>query len=252
LTDVAAECDIGGVHSLLHLTVSFGPSAKRLLDLLVAGALLVVLSPLVVLVAVAIRIDSPGPVFFRCRRDGRRGREFDMLKFRKMDVGATGPALTAPEDARFTRFGRTLAGSKLDELPQIWNVLKGEMSLVGPRPEDPEFVGLQAAEYAEILEAPPGITGLSQLAFAKETEILDPTDRVGDYARRILPQKARLDQLYASSRSMGMDLRILAWTVVTVLLHVDVAVDRRTGSLGRRASRDTTFAGVRVGGLSKG
>src|SRR5262249_3441588 len=155
--------------------------AKWLLDRCVAGVSLALLAPLLLAVAVAVKLDSPGPVFFRCRRIGLRGRPFEVLKFRKMRVDASGPPLTAPDDARFTRIGAFLARRKLDELPQLWNVLKGEMSLVGPRPEDPEFVALRATDFKRILKVRPGMTGLSQLAFARESDILDPTDRVAHY-----------------------------------------------------------------------
>jgi lipopolysaccharide/colanic/teichoic acid biosynthesis glycosyltransferase len=193
-------------------------------------------------VAVAIKLDSRGPVFFGCERVGFRGRGFSMLKFRKMHDGASGPALTSAEDARFTRVGRWLARSKIDELPQLWNVLRGEMSLVGPRPEHRSFVRLRADDFAEILSVRPGITGLSQLAFAREAEVLDPADNVGHYVRRVLPQKICLDRLYARTRTPVMDVKILLWTTVAVVLGADVAVDRRTGRLGyrrRKAARPT-------------
>jgi lipopolysaccharide/colanic/teichoic acid biosynthesis glycosyltransferase len=210
---------------------------KRLLDLVAASALLLVLCPLILLVALAIKVDSPGPAFYRCRRIGFRGREFGMLKFRKMVEDAAGGALTAPEDDRFTRLGSVLARTKLDEIPQLWNVLKGEMSLVGPRPEDPGFVQLRADDYRHILEVKPGITGLSQLAFARESEILDPNDRHGHYVTRLLPVKARIDRLYAQRRSLWMDAKILVWTAAAVLLGLEFAVHRETGRLTRRRPR---------------
>jgi lipopolysaccharide/colanic/teichoic acid biosynthesis glycosyltransferase len=215
----------------------FGRLAKRGLDLLAASTLLLLLLPLIAVVAAAIRLDSRGPAFFRCRRVGYRGREFWMLKFRKMVHDAAGGALTAPEDDRFTRLGRVLAKTKLDEIPQLWNVVKGEMSLVGPRPEDAGFVELCADQYRQILRVRPGITGLSQLAFARESEILDPDDRHGHYVSKLLPAKARMDCLYVSRRSLGMDLRILLWTAAAVLLRLEVAVHRQSGRLTRRRPR---------------
>ena len=154
-----------------------------------------------------------------------------MLKFRKMRDGATGLPLTAPDDERFTRMGSFLARLKLDELPQLWNVLKGEMSLVGPRPEDPSFVEANRDAYEAILQVTPGMTGLCQLAFAREPELLSDVDPVEDYVQRLLPQKARLDGLYAQRRSLSMDLRILAWTAMVVLLRREVAVNRETAGL---------------------
>ena len=213
---------------------------KRLADVVVSGALLVVALPVVLVVAAAIRLDSGGPVFFRCRRVGFRGSDLQMLKFRKMRNGASGAAVTLSGDERFTRVGRVLARAKIDELPQLWHVLTGEMTLVGPRPEDPEFVALRSSDYAAILEVKPGITGLCQLAFAKESELLDEHDSVRDYVDRLLPQKTELDLLYVDRRSLLMDLSILGWTGIAVLLRRDVAVDRSTGKLRlrRRAPRE--------------
>jgi lipopolysaccharide/colanic/teichoic acid biosynthesis glycosyltransferase len=209
-------------------------AGKRLLDVSASALLLLLLAPLVLALSIAIKLDSRGPVFYRCRRIGFRGREFGMLKFRKMRDGASGPALTASADERFTQFGRFLAGSKLDEIPQLWNVIRGQMSLVGPRPEDPIFVAERPDEFAEVHAVKPGITGLAQLAFAKESEILDPEDRVGHYVREILPQKLAIDRLYAERDSLRLYLGVLFWTGAAVLFHRDVAVHRQTGRLGLR------------------
>jgi lipopolysaccharide/colanic/teichoic acid biosynthesis glycosyltransferase len=214
--------------------------SKRALDIVVAASVLLLSAPLLAIIALAIKLESRGPVFFRCRRVGFEGAELAMLKFRKMKDRAAGVALTLANDARFTRVGRWLAKTKLDELPQLWNVLRGEMALVGPRPEDPGFVELRRDDYAVILSVKPGITGLCQLAFAKESEILDPNDRVGTYVTRLLPQKAALDRLYAERRSFLMDLKILAWTAVAVLGRRDVAVHRSTGDLTLRQPRTAT------------
>jgi lipopolysaccharide/colanic/teichoic acid biosynthesis glycosyltransferase len=208
---------------------------NRLLDIAIAAVALVVLSPLIALVALAVTLDSRGPVFFRCNRVGRGGRPFTMFKFRKMRNGVSdGPPLTGVRDDRFTRIGGLLAKTKLDEIPQLWNVLGGAMSLVGPRPEDAAFVRLHPEQYAPILCVRPGITGLSQLAFANEAEILAVDDRLNDYVDRILPQKMRLDRLYVERRSLWMDLKILAWTLVTVGLRREAAVHRTTGRLTLR------------------
>jgi len=210
------------------------PMAKRLLDVAISGALLLVLLPVIIVVAAAVKLTSRGPVFFRCARVGLLGGELRMLKFRKMRDGAAGPALTSKDDARFTRVGRLLGVSKLDEVPQLWNVLKGEMSLVGPRPEDAGFVAARADEYRHILTVKPGITGLCQLAFAKENEILETEGTVEAYVGRLLPKKMQLDLLYVDRRSMRLDLRILTWTAVAVLFRRDVAVDRASARLSRR------------------
>lgn len=218
---------------------SLDRAAKRALDVAVAGMLLAVLLPLGLMIAAGIVLDSRGSVFFVCRRAGYRGRELRMLKFRKMASAAQGPPLTVAEDTRFTRVGRVLATTKLDELPQLWNVLRGNMSLVGPRPEDLQFVAMHADTFASILSLRPGITGLCQLAFAKEGDILDRADRVHHYVHALLPQKIRLDLLYVTNRTIWMDLNVLLWTVLVTVLRRDVAVDRRTGRIGirRRPSR---------------
>jgi lipopolysaccharide/colanic/teichoic acid biosynthesis glycosyltransferase len=209
-------------------------AAKRLLDVIGATLLVVALAPVIVAIAIAIDLESEGPVLFRSRRVGRQGREFFVLKFRKMHDGATGPMLTSVDDTRFTRIGRFLARTKLDELPQLWNVIRGEMSLVGPRPEDAGFVAHQAEEYRTILRVRPGLTGLCQLAFVREAGVLSSSEDVhGDYVDRLLPQKARMDVLYAERHTLLMDLRILLWTV-PALLGMEVAVNRETGQLSRR------------------
>jgi len=216
--------------------------AKRALDIVVAAIALALLAPVFLAVAIAIKVDSRGSVFYRCRRVGFRGRTFNMLKFRKMHEDAAGPALTAADDVRFTSAGRFLAKSKLDELPQLWNVLKGDMSLVGPRPEDPSFVALHPEAYRCILTVRPGVTGLCQLAFAKESEVIAGEDRVAYYVARLLPQKAAMDQLYAAQRSFMMDVRILVWTAAAVLFRRDVAVDRATARLTTRRRRPEVVA----------
>jgi lipopolysaccharide/colanic/teichoic acid biosynthesis glycosyltransferase len=212
-------------------------NANRLLDIAVAGGFLLVLMPVFLIIAVAIRIDSRGPIFFRCRRVGFRGAELQMLKFRKMRDGVPGAPVTLSTDERFTSVGRVLARTKLDELPQLWNVLKGEMTLVGPRPEDPRFVAIRRGDYATILTVKPGMTGLCQLAFAKEGDLLARDDRIRDYLERLFPQKVALDLLYVDRRSLLLDLRILAWTAAAVLGRCDIAVDRSTGALGIRRPR---------------
>ncbi len=230
-----------------HLRASLDFALKRLLDIVGAGVVLVLLAPLLVGLAIAVKLESRGPVFYRCRRVGFRGRELHILKFRKMHKDATGPALTVSADERLTRVGRFVASAKLDELPQLWNVLRGEMSLVGPRPEDPSFVELRPEDFEVILAVKPGITGLSQLAFAKESELLSPVNRLGDYLERFLPQKIALDRLYVSRRTVWVDLRILAWTVAAVLLRREVAVNRQTTKLTRRkrpAARELGVAPV--------
>src|SRR5205085_1158106 len=139
--------------------------------------------------------------------------------------------------ARFTRIGAILARTKLDELPQLWNVLRGDMSLVGPRPEDPAFVALYQDEFEEVLRVRPGITGLSQLAFAKENQILARPELKGSYIIRLLPAKLAIDRFYVERRSLFLDLQIVAWTLVALVLRIDVSVHRDTGRLSVRHRR---------------
>ncbi len=227
-----------------HLPGSLDIALKRVLDIVGAAVALVVLAPLLLGLAIAVKLESRGPVFYRCRRVGFRGRELHILKFRKMHKDASGPALTVSNDERLTRLGRVFAKAKLDELPQLWNVLKGEMSLVGPRPEDPSFVELRPEDFKVILAVKPGIVGLCQLAFAKEDELLNPVNRLGDYLERFLPQKIALDRLYVSRRTVWVDLRILAWTAAVVLLRREVAVNRQTTKLTLRKRPSALELGV--------
>lgn len=209
-------------------------AVKRAVDITVSTVLLAIALPLIAIVSLLVVLDSRGPVFYRAARVGRRGRELRMLKFRKMHHNASGAPLTMSEDARFTRIGRLLARTKIDELPQLWHVLRGEMSLIGPRPEDPGFVAERPDDYDEILRVRPGITGLSQIAFAEESEILCKVDPLSHYRSRIFPQKIRLDRMYSASPSIAMDLRILFWTCAAVLLRRQVAVHRETGRMNLR------------------
>jgi lipopolysaccharide/colanic/teichoic acid biosynthesis glycosyltransferase len=209
-------------------------AVKRAFDVAVAALALVVLLPILLLIALLVVVDSPGPVFYRAMRAGFRGQPLHMLKFRKMRVNAEGAGLTLAEDARLTRVGAWLVKTKLDELPQLWHVLRGEMSLVGPRPESPSCVKRYQAEYEAILNVRPGITGYTQIAFAQEASILDPRDPEADYLTRLLPQKVALDRLYAAHPSLRRDLSILGATILTLVFRTPVAVDRATGALTPR------------------
>lgn len=218
----------------LSLGVRLDAAAKRGLDVAVSLGLIVLLAPVILLVALLVRIDSHGPAFFQAPRVGHRGRELLMLKFRKMHHRARGIALTLDDDDRFTRVGAFLARFKLDELPQLWHVLRGDMSLVGPRPETADFVHHHREAYEEILSVRPGVFGFSQIAFVAEGRILDDEDPVNHYLTDILPQKVTLDLMYARRRTVWMDVKILAWSLVAVLLRREVAVHRRTGRMNLR------------------
>ena len=217
-----------------HVPAAVGAAAKRALDITVSGTLLLALLPLIALAAVLIKLDSRGPIFYRCDRVGFRGRRMRMLKFRKMHHDASGMALTTDDDQRFTRIGVWLAKTKVDEIPQLWHVLIGEMSLVGPRPEDRRFVDEHANDYEVVLDVRPGMTGLSQIAFAEESRILDDENPLVHYLERILPQKVGLDRMYARNRTLLFDLRILFWTTAAVILRKQVAVHRDSGKMNLR------------------
>lgn len=210
------------------------PLLKRAMDVLLAVTVLLLLLPLLLLTALAIKLESPGPVFYRVRRVGYGGRPFEMLKFRKMHVNASSLPLTQANDPRLTRVGAVLTRTRLDELPQLWHVLLGDMSLIGPRPEDPRFVALHASDYERILSVRPGITGITQLAFADERHILDAADPVSDYVGRIMPGKVRLDLLYADQSHMTLDLSVLYWTARAMITGAPVAVCRATGRMNVR------------------
>ena len=192
---------------------------KRLLDIVVAAVGLVCLSPLMAIIALAIRWDSPGPVFYRARRVGKGGKLFLMYKFRTMVVNAeqSGPSITVKDDPRITRVGRFLRKTKLDELPQLINVLKGEMSLVGPRPETPSMVEHYTPEQRRVLEVTPGITGLAQLHYSNEEEMLNSENWYDEYVRKILPHKLALDLLYIEHMSLTLDLAIIGRTIAKLV-----------------------------------
>jgi lipopolysaccharide/colanic/teichoic acid biosynthesis glycosyltransferase len=207
---------------------------KRAFDVVVAAVVLLVLLPLLLVIALLIVLESPGPVFYRHTRAGFRGRPLRMLKFRKMHPNARGTYLTLSGDERLTRVGAWLARTKLDELPQLWHVLRGEMSLVGPRPESPVCVVRHVEQYDVILSVRPGLTGYTQLAFCREGSILDANDPERHYLTGLLPQKVALDRFYAEHLSLRRDVLILAATIVTLVFRQPVAVNRTTCTVTRR------------------
>jgi lipopolysaccharide/colanic/teichoic acid biosynthesis glycosyltransferase len=234
-------------------TRALWPFFKRALDIAFSVGLLLATLPLLIAIALAIKLDSSGPIFFRVRRVGHNGQPLMMLKFRKMHDDASGGPLTTGGDPRLTDVGKFLTHARLDELPQFWDVLRGRMSLVGPRPEDPAFVALHPEDYADILTVRPGITGLSQLAYAGEHDILDADSPVDDYVGRILPQKLGMDKLYARRSSLRLDLAVLYWTVATVIMRRPVAVHRDTAKMNirrRRAPRAVPAAAANGNGTA--
>jgi lipopolysaccharide/colanic/teichoic acid biosynthesis glycosyltransferase len=197
---------------------------KRGFDLIAAGGALILLAPLLVIIAVLVKLDTPGPAFYLARRVGRGGRLFRMYKFRTMVVDAdrVGPGLTYHHDPRVTRVGRFLRRARLDELPQLVNVIRGEMSLVGPRPETPEYVDLSNPIWQRVLSIPPGIAGLTQITYASEASLLREATVSHDYLTHILPGKLALDLHYVETRSLQLDLQLLLRTLQVAFLRCPV------------------------------
>lgn len=200
---------------------SFMSITKRLGDIFIASLLLILFSPVFLYIALRIKHDSPGPVLFKGDRMGRFGKPFKILKFRTMyedDHSYNGAPVTAKDDDRITPFGKYLRDTKLNELPQLLNVIKGEMSIVGPRPEDlkiaqdwPEVI------KDEVLSIRPGITSPAAVIYRDEENLLHGSGFMDDYLKTILPNKIRLDQLYVRNSSFFTDLDVMAMTAVTLL-----------------------------------
>jgi lipopolysaccharide/colanic/teichoic acid biosynthesis glycosyltransferase len=208
---------------------------KRLLDIVMSAAGLMLLSPVLVLVTLLIKLTSPGPAFFRQERIGRGGRPFFIFKFRTMIQNAPqlGGPITFGNDPRTTRIGRLLRKTKFDELPQLLNVLVGEMSLVGPRPEVRRYVKMFQDDYAEILLVRPGITDLASIKYRDEATVLaQAADPEEEYVCRVLPEKIRLAKEYVRRRSLWFDVVIILSTLLALL----------------RPSRGTPFSSRRYGG----
>ncbi|HEX3999289.1 MAG TPA: sugar transferase [Pirellulales bacterium] len=191
---------------------------KRLFDICAAALGLLILSPVLFALAVAVKINSRGPVFFRQERIGRGFRPFRIFKFRTMVVDAPqrgGQITSGHDDPRITRIGRFLRRWKLDELPQLINVVAGEMSLVGPRPEVQRYVEMFRSDYAEILRIRPGITDLASIKFRDEASLFSGgKDPEQIYVQQILPEKLSLAHEYVARSSFGFDLRILFQTAL--------------------------------------
>lgn len=202
---------------------------KRALDMIMAAVLLALLAPLAIVIAIIIKLDDRGPVFHLAARAGRGGVPFTMYKFRTMTTGAEkmGPAVTASVDARVTRAGSFLRASHLDELPQLLNVLLGDMSMVGPRPEDPVYVERYTPDQRRVLEVLPGLTGPSQLLFCDEAALLDAADPERSYVEEVMPKKLAVDVEYVENHSLAGDFSLLARTLLLPFGH-----DRSGGSQG--------------------
>jgi lipopolysaccharide/colanic/teichoic acid biosynthesis glycosyltransferase len=189
---------------------------KRIFDLIFSLVGLVVCFPIIIIVAVLIKLDSKGPVFFRQERVGKNFKSFRMYKFRTMknDAGGNGPMITVGGDSRITRIGRFLRKHKIDELPQLFNVLKGEMSFVGPRPEVKEYVHLYKSDYKKLLSIRPGITDPASLKYSDEENVLAlSVDWEEEYKKRILPGKINLSLHYIENHNIMTDFKLIVKTI---------------------------------------
>ncbi len=221
---------------------SVRPGIPRAAEAVVALAGLVLSAPLLTAAAIVIAMTSRGPVFFRQERVGRCGRVFLLYKLRTMRHACGGPEVTASDDARITRFGRFLRKTKLDELPQLWNVLRGEMSFVGPRPEVAHYVDLSSPLWKEVLQVRPGITDPVALRLSNEEALLAKVkgDRERFYRQELQPRKLREYLSYLRQRSWRTDVQILCKTGFALLLRrsdVPKLTDIRDSSGNRRILR---------------
>jgi lipopolysaccharide/colanic/teichoic acid biosynthesis glycosyltransferase len=209
---------------------------KRLLDVVAAAFGLLLLSPILAVIAIVVKSSSSGPVFFRHERMGKGFRPFGVLKFRTMvrDAPKLGGPITCGDDPRITSIGRLLRKTKLDELPQLFNVLVGNMSLVGPRPEVRRYVEMFREDYEVILQVRPGITDLASIKYRDEATILGKAaEPEEEYVRVVLPEKIRLAKEYVARRSLRLDLAILFGTLTCLACN--------------RESRPSSHNGVQEG-----
>jgi lipopolysaccharide/colanic/teichoic acid biosynthesis glycosyltransferase len=215
---------------------------KLIFDLVLAMAGLILLSPVLALIAIVNRLSCPGPTFYRGVRVGRHGRTFRILKFRTMVVNAEtlGSSCTSADDPRITPVGRWLRKYKLDELPQLFNVLKGDMSLVGPRPEVQRYTDLFNEQEKEILSVRPGITDWATLSNSDEEAILAASsDPERTYLEIVRPEKIRLQLKYVRERNLWIDVKILFATVTLVLKRCFGAASRERSRRRDPVGRET-------------
>lgn len=193
---------------------------KRSIDLVASLLGLIVLSPFFLIIAALIKLDSRGPVFYLQHRVGLKGRLFKLFKFRsmKIDSDKSAPITIGQRDSRITAVGHFLRKFKIDELPQLINVLKGEMSLVGPRPEVEKFVKLYSSDQLRVLSVKPGITDYASIEFREENKLLEgKPDPIDFYVNEIMPEKLRLNLTYIDSQSLLTDIRIILKTVFLII-----------------------------------
>lgn len=191
---------------------------KRLFDMVCAALGLLVLSPVLLVCALLVGLTSPGGVLFRQERIGKDGVPFTIYKFRSMRKDNAGLKISTSRDTRITSVGRVLRKTKLDELPQLWNVLKGDMSFVGPRPEVREYTDLYTPEQRQVLMVRPGITGLASIRYRNENELLTASsDPNRTYIDEVMPAKLALDLKYIPRACVSYDIKLILETLVTVV-----------------------------------
>lgn len=191
---------------------------KRLFDMVCAALGLLVLSPVLLVCALLVGLTSPGGVLFRQERIGKDGVPFTIYKFRSMRKDNAGLKISTSRDTRITSVGRVLRKTKLDELPQLWNVLKGDMSFVGPRPEVREYTDLYTPEQRQVLMVRPGITGLASIRYRNENELLTASsDPNRTYIDEVMPAKLALDLKYIPCACVSYDIKLILETLVTVV-----------------------------------
>jgi lipopolysaccharide/colanic/teichoic acid biosynthesis glycosyltransferase len=196
----------------------------RFIDIAASGLGMVLLAPLFLAIAVSIKLSTPGPVFYRALRIGKDGAPFRLYKFRSMvvETDKSGPSITTAGDSRITPIGRFLRKTKLDELPQLVNVLRGEMSLVGPRPEDPRYVAYYTPDQHRVLRVRPGITSAASLRYRDEATLLTGPDWEKTYVESIMPQKLAIELAYLQQRSLLTDMRLIMLTLWAVIARGNV------------------------------
>jgi lipopolysaccharide/colanic/teichoic acid biosynthesis glycosyltransferase len=245
--------------SITEVTAGVGPGvapshARRALDLVVSAAALLLLSPMILVVALAVKLTSAGPVLFRQVRVGQGGRPFTLLKFRTMRPGTRGPEVTRGDDPRITRVGKLLRTTGIDELPQFFNVLRGDMTLVGPRPETPALADRYPAACRVVFAHRPGLTGPTQVRL-RDKDVLPPagtSDLEGYYLRELVPSRVALDFSYLDDASLQRTVSMLWRTAVYVLRGSPAARSRAyrpaPGWLDRVSplGRDGDLAGLEV------
>jgi lipopolysaccharide/colanic/teichoic acid biosynthesis glycosyltransferase len=192
---------------------------KRLFDIVASTIGLIILSPFLIGIAIAVKVSSPGPIFYRATRVGRYGDHFKLFKFRSMVINADqiGPGVTGAADPRITPIGRFLRRTKLDELPQLLNVIRGDMSIVGPRPEDARYVAHYTKEQRQVLSVRPGITSPASVQYRDEESMLTGDDWETHYIQEVMPTKLAIDLEYAQSPGILRDFGIILRTIRAVV-----------------------------------